>query len=1090
MFCVIKGKESLGIGKLVHSDDDKLRVEYFDSPARPTKEIEVPVRTAVRKLLDKNTRIFLYSESSNAWLVGRVLQDMEDGVEVRFSNKTDIWCKYENLFVRWSNPIDDPTDFLASLITETPRYAETRREFLRSHILQRGNAWGISALLSSVIELEPHQVNVIKKVLNDPSQRYLLADEVGLGKTIEAGVVVRQAVLDDSTHHFIIILTPTSLVSQWREELARRFGLDPYLDISVQVISYYDPPADIGEKLLRATMLVIDEAHHLASKTNPDLEGFYALIANTTTNIERLLLLSATPVLRNESGFLRMLHLLDPVVYSLEDEQSFRIKVKNRQDLAESVALLDPQNAFFLEGVLDNLEGILSEDDRLIELISNLREVLKQTTDEEALELCEAIRVLRAHLSETYRLHRRVLRNRRKTVSYLTPDRGRSSQQVANETQIGRFETLLESWRISASLLSRGDVEDHGFEELKAFYWHMVNKLLSAPGEIASLCKDRLRDLQNKGMEYFPEEKELLSQMATALDIDDWIDDRVDSILQKITELVSDGTKVIVFCSLKEVADSVYQSLFQGIGGCVVRHSSQEDRLDSADADWRTFNANADVKIIVCDHQAEEGINLQGGAKCIVHFDLPLNPNRIEQRMGRVDRYGSGDPVMSIVVQDESSNFQRHWYSVLDEGLGVFAQSISSLQYLIDEKIAQLNTTIFHEGIDAILDLERELGGEDGLVNRELRLIDQQDSLDELSQSLPFEFDDIEDMDSDWRGIKEATMSWAVDTLMFSEVQSRNQDESRLIDPPFRFKYQAPQSTGHATLIPLTDFVGKYLGALDYEHRNSTPQSPLSFEHCSRRQSAVKYGARLIRYGDEFIEALKSFSDTDDRGRSFAIWRQLADGPHDKDLELYFSFDICIESDLSAAREFLFGSSFDQSDAAISALKRRSDSLFAPSFESVWVDEDGEEVELETTKHFLSQPFNWKGQYSGYRDTNLKTVKFLKLKSARPDLFQNWEQRCSRMRSKALLIVSSRSELDSKKNDAIKTSTVDDEIRFAQLKTRINSLHGIEADFESSQLEFESELSEALIKGIEEPTISVDVVGVTILSTSECPVLD
>ncbi|MCY1550387.1 hypothetical protein D9M68_866390 [compost metagenome] len=70
----------------------------------------------------------------------------------------------------------------------------------------------------------------------------------------------------------------------------------------------------------------------------------------------------------------------------------------------------------------------------------------------------------------------------------------------------------------------------------------------------------------------------------------------------------------------------------------------------------------------------------------MVHFDLPVQPNRIEQRIGRVDRYGAGDPVESFVLLDRVSPMQEAWFSVLDQGLGVFHRSISSLQYLVRRK--------------------------------------------------------------------------------------------------------------------------------------------------------------------------------------------------------------------------------------------------------------------------------------------------------------------------------------------------------------------------------------------------------------------
>ena len=135
-------------------------------------------------------------------------------------------------------PNHDPTPFLAAKITETPRFADPRSAFVRSIVAQRAAAMGISALLSSSIELEAHQVEVVRRVLQDPVQRYLLADEVGLGKTVEAGVLIRQCFLDGGPDTQVVVLAPSSLVTQWRSELASKFFSERAARLSLQVFHF------------------------------------------------------------------------------------------------------------------------------------------------------------------------------------------------------------------------------------------------------------------------------------------------------------------------------------------------------------------------------------------------------------------------------------------------------------------------------------------------------------------------------------------------------------------------------------------------------------------------------------------------------------------------------------------------------------------------------------------------------------------------------------------------------------------------------------------------------------------------------------
>ena len=220
MFCWISNAEKDGFGKIVHVEGSRAIIEYFDSPAIEVRHrISVPVSAIRRKRLGSNTRVFTFNEISNQWRIGRVRDDDGEGVEVRLAHKQDIYLPYEQVFVRWKRPIEDPVGFLGNFVTETPQYAEARSGFMSNYVFQRGAAFGISALLSSSIELESHQIEVVRRVLTDHTQRYLLADEVGLGKTIEAGIVIRQTVLDDMRGHRIIVLVPRELVSQWREEL-------------------------------------------------------------------------------------------------------------------------------------------------------------------------------------------------------------------------------------------------------------------------------------------------------------------------------------------------------------------------------------------------------------------------------------------------------------------------------------------------------------------------------------------------------------------------------------------------------------------------------------------------------------------------------------------------------------------------------------------------------------------------------------------------------------------------------------------------------------------------------------------------------
>lgn len=1086
MFCIVKGLESLGRGKVIDKTRTTCLVEYFNSPDEAKRDVKTVLVAQIRRsTLGANTRIYYLDESSGLWSVGRVLNDHGGGVEVRFADKNDVLCDYSEVFVRCKRPIDDPVAYLAQGITETPQYAEARSRFLASYILQRGAAWGISALLSSVIELEPHQISVVRRILNDPSQRYLLADEVGLGKTIEAGLIIRQAVLDDPKRHRIVVLVPHALVHQWREELIRRFGLEDFLDDSVLVIAQEAALAEINTQLENVTMLVVDEAHHVAAGTSNHFAQLYDCLNTRTNSVDRLLLLSATPVLRNEAGFLRMLHLLDPVMYPLDDEGRFRDKIQHRQVLAESVAMLDPQNALFLDGVLDELQTKLPHDERLHELIGNLRPILLGIPDENDPNLIESIRLLRAHLSETYRLNRRILRNRRKRVQYVTPDRAGATVITVRETQLANIESLIEAWRIDATSDSSGQTAD----ALVQFHWQLLSALLSNPGQAQNLCAERLATLKVSLTESFPGEARRLNELASAVDPEVWLEARLDQLAKLIPQYLTGRTKLVIFCSDPIVADAVYGRLGPHYPGAVVRHALPNDDdleiLPSA-----RFTSEDAVRVIVCDRAAEEGLNLQGrgrfGGRLIVHFDLPIEPNRIEQRMGRVDRYGSGDAVKSVILLDEGSKYQQHWYELVASSLGVFDRSISSLQYLVEGELQSLVASVFAEGIDALTTLADRLGGPSGAVATELKLIDQQDALDELMPLAEVDLGDIFDVDDDWQEIRSAATYWANDTLLFDQLSEPRRATDLPIDPPFRFRYQVPGHGGPATLIALSGFLDDFIGALDYDHPHSSARQPLSYAHCARRQTAVRNICRLIRYGDEFIEALKSFSDIDDRGRSYGIWRHVRQDYSEIEPKFYFRFDFLIETNLSETEAALERFKM-RTDTACAAMARRGDALFPPFVDRIWVDENGLEPTADFIERFLDPPYDKHGLNPRYVDINLKSWRLRMLMKAAPDAFANWNLRCVRMCDAAKARLLARARLAASKQMALARAHVEDEVRHAQLHTRIQSLTGCEAKVERDQLAAEIAINEGLYRGIDAPLVKVDVAGVVLLSATPYP---
>ncbi len=220
---------SLGIGKLVGVSNQLATIEYFESPATSERmRLSVPIATVTLVRLEPEMRVYFENPASYRWQVGRVLhyQESDKKYLVRFPNDERRLIPEAQLATRCLKPISDPTDHLALQLNETPYWHQGRTAFIHSVYGQRRACGGMPGLMSSAIDLAEHQIGVVRRVLQDPFQRYLLTDEVGLGKTIEAGILIRQFVLDEHESHRIVVIVPPPLIQQWKSELRQRFRLE------------------------------------------------------------------------------------------------------------------------------------------------------------------------------------------------------------------------------------------------------------------------------------------------------------------------------------------------------------------------------------------------------------------------------------------------------------------------------------------------------------------------------------------------------------------------------------------------------------------------------------------------------------------------------------------------------------------------------------------------------------------------------------------------------------------------------------------------------------------------------------------------
>ena len=372
-----------GIGHFKGAKNGVGFVEYFDHPGvNGRHQRPVDLADLTRGRLAPQTRV--HTQVEGEWRHGRVIEhDVESGfVLVRLERPPDRVFPESELFVRWRQRLTDATPFLASLAAESRRFYDGRSRFVHAYLTRSTSYQQMTALSSASVELHPHQVEAARRILADVTQRYLLADEVGLGKTIEAAIVIRQHLLDRSPGD-VLVVVPPALTTQWRRELARKFQLCEQFGERIDIRSFDDigSPCSLVEAASLG-LLVVDEAHRVAAEAAAEpVEGRhrYEALAALSHSVQKVVLLSATPLLQEPVSLLRLLHLLSPNSYPLDDAEGFEARLRNRDDVGRLYANLDADSpATFLRMAVAGLRELLKSDAYAIELLDAIEPAVQR----------------------------------------------------------------------------------------------------------------------------------------------------------------------------------------------------------------------------------------------------------------------------------------------------------------------------------------------------------------------------------------------------------------------------------------------------------------------------------------------------------------------------------------------------------------------------------------------------------------------------------------------------------------------------------------------------------------------------------------
>lgn len=1062
--------QQFGIGKCLGVSSDEVEIEYFDSISA-TGRSRVGARRSNVRPVQVSLQRRCYWEDETGWRVGRVVWqgDGEYGVRPP-SSGVDIRVPEEELYVRWNKPIDDPTDVLVARGNESPYFHLRRRPFLAMTTKQRAASHGMHGAISSVIDLHDHQIEVARRVLEDPKQRYLLADEVGLGKTIEAGIIIRQYLLDHPEGH-VVVIAPPLLRRQWVAELRQKFLIDDFDRAVVSVLAHDKPESwlkgardGLGRHSWhsKAGLVVVDEAHHIAAVASAagDAGKRYAVLAGLAAVVPRLLLLSATPLLNNERTFLAMLHLLDPDIYRLSDIEGFRRRIRDRQLLGTAFFTFRPDiPLFLLREKVATLRSMFPDDKQLAALLDRVAETLSEPT-----ALPEAVTTARIHISEAYRVHRRLLRTRRsEAVLGSFPVRGRQRPVTIPPTDFdGSAQEWLDGWR--DYIRSKLDPAEAAYARARDAFIAFAARAGSHPGLVAAAALYRLeqRASDAQDAELSEAEQDVLSS---------WEPDPVEQeILQEGSRLRVDSQilpalvsflkiarqRTVIFTSFTMTARYVRGTLAHEFGSnAVASHLTDEDPAAVEEQVDRFRDEAGNCWILVCDQSAEEGRNFQFADQAI-HFDLPFSPNRLEQRIGRLDRYGRGPVIPTYAFEPPQGVIAAAWKDCLTNGFGVFDTSIASLQFAIDALLPEILGAALDDGVTGLARMTEVLPGR---LAAEREAIAEQDALDtiETGHRSPPIITAMKDVEDAWPQMQRATEGLLCDgpgNLRFNRVIDQKDQLYRA------YRLTAPGKTPHLDSMPLV--------AWDVLRSKFMPVVKRTGTY-ARAAAVARPDARLFRVGEPLIDSLAEYVRWDDRGQTFAFWRT---AQHIPDASVYFRFDYVIEADTEPAKRILETrhGKFDRR-----ALQRRADAYLPAKIVTLWSAVDGSDVEDRSLIDLLRVP------YEPQRgDINLNPERRWALDELVGE--DDWEWRCRtarRLSDEALRsqpsFAKSCAEAVTRFEAASRTAVTQRQIRLTYLPVRQRAA-------EESELVADLDIDKALSLGMQEPHVRLDAIGAVVLA--------
>lgn len=605
-------------------------------------------------------------------------------------------------------------------------------------------------LSNSKTDLLPHQILLTHQVVNGRRRRFLIADEVGLGKTIEVGMIIRELVSRGEARR-ILVVCPAGLTANWRKELKECFRVyfdvfgEDFTDASYQTwerhnlvivsIDTLKKPQRLEKMMMGPDwdLIVFDEAHHLTRKKygkKVDVTQNYRLAERVKGKTRDLFFLTATPHQGDAFQFWSLIQLLDDQLFeapdAMQENRGLLGRVMFRRNKRE---VTDVQgNPIFMRRQVITQKFQLSMREQ--KFYDKLTEYLKEgynaagfgqdKTTKQQRAVGFVMATFQKIMSSSPRAIKQALRRRlialyaRKQMVFESGFHGGLSKPEVS-TKIVHYQELMR--RVVADLLSftKGEID---YTEADAYITALKQRLRKRPKfeeEVTQWALDaaEAEDEVLESEANIPNEEEKVGELIEL--VDDRADRKFDTLIRAVEELRREkkDEKMIVFTQYLE---TLY--FLQGEMGkyyppekiAILKGGPLEEKIAACESFWDENGA----QFLLSTTAGGEGINLQV-CRILFNYDLPWNPMAVEQRIGRIHRYGQMETAQVYNLVAEGT-IEEKVYGILEEKLLEIARTIGKVDAVTGEATEDFRSEIlgFLGSSTSYQDLYRE-----ALVNRD-----------------------------------------------------------------------------------------------------------------------------------------------------------------------------------------------------------------------------------------------------------------------------------------------------------------------------------------------------------------------------------